>query len=266
MILNFDLLRSFGTAYLGRSERATGLMASLSMLEMFHGLVALYPTSSTNASGQLVDKSGNNNHLTPNSGPELRNVGSIPTAHFSGAGSSQNYQDAASSTDFAITGTETFHPTSLRGLTIGCWFRPTDLQIGAGNRFLLGKYEAATSNRSYGLRQNEDDISFVVYKNTTDFLSLPLYSVVTVNTWQLFIARFKTQNNELKLWTKDTEDTLTDATYSSINNSTAAFTVGSRTDAAGEFDGHISLAFVCNAAVPDAAILAYRAFSKALFK
>jgi hypothetical protein len=199
-------------------------------------LRAFWPLNVWNNAGQFQDMSGNGKVLA---GANMQ-VGIynnlVPYASFNGT--SANIV-RASEADLQITG----------ALTIGGWFYWNTFP-GAGQRGLMGKYDAGTQ-RSYLLFQDSTpQIDFIV-SNTgaVDAGQVNNPNTPTAAAWYFVAGRY-TPSTETAIFLNNNKNTNTTSIPASLFSGTAAFQVGSY-NSANWMDGRAAACFLCAAALPD---------------
>lgn len=230
---------------------------AVGMLQMFPGVVGIWPMSMTDGTGQALNVTGAN-HLTNNNVVTFNAAsdGLVPYTNFVAA--SSQYFSHADGAPFDILGTEAY--IGQPGLTMGCWVRQDALTA----RAFIGKFGAA-GQRSYYLA----DVGTTKYWSIVSGDGTALTHVESsvsplADVWRFVCARF-TPSSELKIWVNSTTNVNTTSIPASIFNSTSEFRIGATADGAGFFDGHISLAFLCAATVPDHFIETFYDFTRPLF-
>lgn len=180
------------------------------------GIVAYYPFSITNASGDGLNHAGDTNRLTQ--------VGTVPLAFDGNAyrhtGAGINYFDGGAI--YGLTGTETFITASLRGFTIGGWFMVDTLPAAAAGMMSKDKI---SPQRGYTLVwKNAGNPALVVSSNgaatsTVDALASTLAS------WHFVVGRF-IPSTELAIFVDGDKTTNTTAIPAQCFVSSQAFEIG----------------------------------------
>ena len=230
-------------------------------------LRGFWPTSSLQytAADQVVDLSGQRNHLTNNDVAQTNYTDLAPYIELDGQSQYLSRADGGQANWADITGLEPYVNAAVRGLALGGWFY-FDEAPGAPE-VLMAKWDDGTPLRSYILRRTVAGLAeFAVSNNGVAVSSVTSAgTVLQSNTWYFIAGRFH-PSTELKLWVD--EATFTAATaVASIWDSGVAFTVGRYADAVsgGYLNGRVSLLWLCAARLHDAAIDSMFYQSAALF-
>lgn len=250
------MVQLLGADFQKRYEPNFAFAQAIGMLQMFPGVVGIWPGSVTDGAGQMVDVSGNGNHLTNNNAATFNAAsdGLVPYVNIIAALS--QYFSHLDGAPFDITGTEGFIGNvtgDISGLTMGCW---TKFDRLATQEAIISKVSGSTG---YMLRKESDnDLRFQIEAKTFDF------ATVTATTPYQFVAVKFEPSTRMTGWLNGDRAEDTASIPASITNTVIAFAIGSRisTDF---FDGRVSLAFLCASAVPDVFITTFYQQSRALF-
>ena len=211
-------------------------------------LRGLWPMSSWGTS-LVYDLSGNVLSLTNSGAQADASNGNIPCANFASAGSDRLYRSDEAALD--ILGTEAYVTSAYRGLTMGTWLRAT---TSPADMMIMGKWAYSGNERSYNLRFNASSqpAAYISVDGTAS--TIEAHSTAVVHSeWHFVCMRFDPSAN-LAIWLDDNKEENTTSIPASINNSTADFEIASFNNGESYFDGRISLAFLCAAALSDAAV------------
>jgi len=217
------------------------------------GLQNYYPGGIRTQSGQLGEHA--------RGGFDPPQVGTVITGYdgnaYSHLGNGTNY--FAQIGVNGITGTETHIDSSMRGLTLGCWF---SLDVAPVVRGGVISRDGIALNRGYAFAINSS--------NTTEFFVSLDGSAVTTLTgtalvltqWHFLCARF-TPGSEMATFVDGEKSTLTTSIPASIFLSTQAFEVGRHVNNnARIITGKIRDIFMCSAALSDELITQIRITSQ----
>lgn len=245
---NLDLVNWLSAYFTRRNEPNFALGQAIGTILGMHGLVGFWPGSTTDNSGQMIDKSGNANHLTLNGNPVFKTDNLYSYVEYDGTGDYHSHVDAAI---FRITGTETYIDSGSRGLTIGGWVYFTNASGTA--EFISSKWGAA-GQRSYRLfREAAGTISFEVSVDGTATTTVTSTDTPAQATWVFLMARFD-PSTELKIWVNDNTDVNTTSIPASIFNSAASFQISGRLGTTSLLTGRVMYPLLCSAYNSDAII------------
>lgn len=246
------------------ADRAAAWGRAVGMLQMFPGVVGIWPMSA-GYGGAAADVSGNNRQLT--------GVGSIqysaaadglcPYCDFDG---STGYLYRADESPLDIVGTESWIAAAIKGLTMGAWVYFDDDADGVNHEYVLAKANlTSTALRAYELRRESTTgrIQAVVGNGTS--LTAQLSTAVAGAGQWLFLAMRYDPGAELRVWFNGDSSVNTTSIPASLVNSSAQLTIGSADSGLSKIDGRISLAFLCAAAVPDIFIETFYHLTAPLF-
>ena len=237
----------------------------LSMYCMLPGIRGFWPTSSFGQVGandyDLIDLSGQGRHLTGAAAPLYGHDGLAPYMELNGQ---KDWSTRANESGLQIQGNEAY--VVEPGLTLGCWFYPTD-NTGWDN--LITKWGAA-GQRSYIFTAagtvGGDPLYFSISDDGTNSDNVQNPNV-TYSAWNFGVGRFNDADagEELASWVNTTKVTAATA-RASIHPGTAELVLGANGGHTDLFSGRISLAFLCASALPDYMINALYGHTKAMFK
>jgi len=223
------------------------------------GLVGFWPLSSTDASGNALDHSGNLILLTKNGTITYNQTQGTSYAQFNGTDAYFSRTDRA---ELDVLGTESHIDVGVRGLTLGGWFQFSAL--GSTN-VCLAK-DDPTTNRSYNLRKSAgNQMSFNVTSDGSTLVSVQGGSTLSANTWYFLAGRFEPSTRIATFVNGALNAENTTSIPGSLFNSSALFTVGADHDANSKLAGRASLCFICAASLPDDTINGLYQITRDLF-
>lgn len=242
---------------------------AIGMLQMFPGLVGLWPGSSlgtgTTGNSHFTDMSGHGIDLarTGSTFTFGGTVGLFSNYWFNG---STGYASHADASILDIIGTESGVWVNIRGLTIGGWFL-FDQATPAAEEYLLGKYGPTGNQRSYLLKRTTDGRGQMqASTNGGSQFNSGSVAVLEAGVWYFLVGRFSPSAAITLLVNGEIDSQNTTSIPATLFDSTAQF--GMAANPAGPsnfFDGQASLCFLCAAAVPDSMIQAFYQQTRALF-
>lgn len=236
------------------------------------GLRGFWPTSVVGDSGAMIDVSGQGRHLTNNGEAQFSQYNAAYWANTLTT-TNDNYFNRADEAGLSITGTETYIDTD-KGLSIGCWVNVRATVSAQG--VLIGKWDAATNNRSYSIQLTTGrQPLFTISTTGADNYQILAPTTLSTTSWRwkfvcgVFdnygagtdqIHIYAHTSTGLRKWTGNV------AVGASIFDGTADFTIGA---------GHgmslplpatrVSLAFVCARALNEGTVRALYGISRPLF-
>lgn len=215
-------------------------------------LVAYYPMG-IRLGGNVVEHGG--------SGLVLTQTGVNPVGYDGNAythlGNGTNYVQSTSS-QFGITGLETWVTSSLRGLTVGGWFMvdvsPASVPAGMTSK------DGGAADRGYLLGWRQTDVPyFQVSGNGVATFSAD-GPVTSVSEWHFVVGRYK--SSEIAVFVDGEKSVTTAGVPASLFVSSQNFEVGRYFNDNGRIlYGKVRDAFVCAAALSDELIEQIRATS-----
>ena len=237
----------------------------IGMYLALHGLRGFWPMSSVNESGSAIDLSAQARHLTRVT-VTFNHTDTVspfmPYASFN----TDRYLYRADEAGLDILGSEAYINSAQRGLTVGCWIRPST--IGAGDGGIISKYNTSGDQRSYMLyRQNSSNrFRFLVSPDGSATSGQTTSLDWTGSTWHFVVGRF-VPSTSISIYVNGTWDTNVTSIPAAIFNSSAAFEIGSYAAgvSASTWAHQQSLAFLCAGALSDAVINALYRRTRALF-
>jgi len=168
--------------------------------------------------------------------------------------SAPNYHYYADDAHFDITGNETNIHSVYRGLTVGCWFQPTN---DVGLAALISKWDYDAEDGPFVLEINSSGYPmFTVSEDGAIAHSIAASETVALQNWSLIIGRFdpgvSTDIFYNGIWYQNTT-----SPQSSLHSGTVTFRIGMYVDSGPTYvycDGFICNSFVCSGYVPDETI------------
>lgn len=238
---------------------STALGNAASLFMHLPAVRAYWPMSASTLTGgaSIVDIINRLNLVMTNT-PTHEIDGLAPMVRF--LSTSSQYAAYPDNVNFDILGTEASIASTMRGMTIGGWWRVNSLNA---NQSLFGKYYT-TGNlrayRAYTSTAGTGDLNFSVSTDGINDVTVTLTGAnaggMAIGQWRFVACRFK-PSNELKLWNNSTtaeySNTLAAGVPASIFNSSEPFELG-RSNRTNYLNGYLSNWFICAAAVPDVAI------------
>ena len=238
-----------------------GLYQSLPALRGF------WPCSSQIVTAQslYLPDIANNYHCAAASVPVWGYDDLIPYVEFDGT---DDYFSFTDNTQFDILGTETTVVAAQRGLTLGCWFKTDELPPDDWNS-MINKGDpsgAGLNNWSYTLSLLDGHARVMISnagtiaENTVDSTNSP-----TTTEWSLAIGRF-VPSTSVDIFLDNTKTSKTTGVVASLYNSDAPLLIGAfSSPVMGFFNGKISMAFICAAALSDSIIGAIWQQTRAMY-
>jgi hypothetical protein len=212
------------------------------------GLRGFWPMTAIDGSGNFTDQSGNGLTLTNNNTAQVYYDDLAGYTRFTSADS-----ESATRTDeaaFDITGLETYINGLIQGLTIGAWVQPVTLPGTIMN--LMSKWKTATADRSYRLTVNaSSQFQLGVSDDGTTTYSIPATTAAVVDTWYFVVGRYSQDTPKIDLFVNDTQYTDDTSIAASLHSGAGDFAIGTNHAGTELFNGRLSLAFLCAAALPD---------------
>ena len=202
------------------------------------GLVGFWPMSSVQRStGNVYDLSGQDRTLTYNGNPAFTyHNGLIPYIDLDGTG---DYLSRADETDLDILGNESIFTTAAAGLTMGCWFNPTNLATSFQSLMTKGLNTGAGD--SYRLFNNSGVLLGQIFNGGTAYAASTTIPAAT--TWYFAALRF-VPSTSVDVWLNGTKASNTTSIPATITNSTAAFQIGAL-NGGSFYIGKMCLCFLC---------------------
>jgi hypothetical protein len=254
--------------------RAEPNFAWKSCVSALMGLPALRAAWTMSSIGPVAtdfcrDVSGGGNHLINNSlNVQFGYDDLIPSAYFVAA-SANDYlyrADGGVGQWADIIGTETYIPSTQRGLTFGGWFY-VDSDTGS-TQVLIGKVSGGGANRSYQINVNTATLlpAFNTALVAVEYVvtgTAGTTGAVPLDTWSFLCARFD-PSTEMRIWLNNNSNVLL-VVPATINDTGADFTIGATAVPGNWFDGRASLCFLCAAALSDSIILQFYHQTRAMY-
>lgn len=259
---NPQLVENMSAKFRRLNNPAHAMVDAVGMLRMFPGVVGIWPGGvfggGSASQSKLVDVSGNGLHLTRNGTTLARSTGLASYIEYDG---SSGFYEHADASIFDIVGTETYIGASLRGLTIGCWVYFSALGT---NEAVMSKM-GASGNFSYILHKlsSNDAINFRISSDGSTLVSVTS-DTLSAPRWYFICGRYD-PSAELKIWLNGDAVSNTTSIPATIFSGNGPFAIGTYNSGVHLFDGYVSLAFLCAAAVPDIFIDTYFQMTTPLF-
>lgn len=221
-----------------------------SAFALLPGLRGFWPMTAFDASGGALDLSGNGYGLGADGAPAF--FGAPGYAAFDGTDDSFTHSDVAG---LDISAAESYIDASMRGLTMGGWFRVPD----AAQTASMSKW-ADSTQQAYKMGFTNFHISQSgSAANFCYFASQPY----TVDVWHMFVGRFDRQAGTLDMWCNTERASTVETAYTSIFNSSEPFRIARQQTNYSECDA--ALCFVCCSALSDDMISNLFEISRDLF-
>jgi hypothetical protein len=118
---------------------------------------------------------------------ELGYDGLIPYYYFDGA-SYYIPPDAHG----VITGTESYVPAAQRGLTLGCWIKPTT----TGEQYFISKFNQGVAGSYFLKLSASTKPEFTVYQSGVATDTVAADDALSTNTWYFVVGRWSTTSQE----------------------------------------------------------------------
>lgn len=226
---------------------------SINMLQMFPGIVGIWPMSVTDGAGRAIDVSGNGLHLTNNGSPGV-NYGVYGAQFLHSDSRSLSHVNVAS---LNVTGSEPHIFFANRGLTVGCWFQRVliDSYVGLvkkrdanGKGVILGSLSSGKTRAAIG--------------NGAIDIAVDSLSSVGLSEWNFSALSFD-PGVSIGVWFND-ELTKTATTDTAIVNDASTFYLGDRSGI--RLSGYMRLAFVAASHVSSEEMLRFYNTSRVLFQ
>lgn len=226
------------------------------------GLVGFWPMSSIQRStGNVYDLSGQGRTLTYNTGAgsSINYTGLIPYFNLAGGG----YLSRADETDLDILGTESFFPSSNRGLTVNVWLYSTSI---AANFGVASKNTDVGNQRSWVLLYNSSipALQFALSSAGTSHDFVATGPNISINTWYNVVGRFSI-SSRVSIFVNGVEYFNTTSPIASLFNSTAALQFGAYNAGTSTLTGRVALVALSANSLSDSVINGLYQRSRLLF-
>lgn len=242
---------------LGRIPKAISDLATVGPVSSVHsafsllpGLRGFWPMTAFLWSGDLMDVSGNGLSLMADGAPVFFDTPGY--AAFNGVDDSFYHSDTPA---LDISATETHVDPSMRGLTLGGWFRVPD----AAQTASMSKW-ADASQQAYKMGFTNFHVSANGSASNFAFFSSQPY---VVDEWHFFVGRFDRAGGALDMWCNEERADTVETAYTGIFNSTEPFRIARQQTNYSECDA--ALCFLCCSALQDEVIADLFAVSRGLF-
>lgn len=260
--VNQELLDNLSHYYRKKYAPEHAFADAVGMLQMFPGVVAIWPMSVVFGSGNVIDLSGSGTHLTNNNTVTFNAASDGLVAYANFVAASSQYLSHTDGVPFDISGTEAFIG-NVKGLTVGGWY---NFDVITGTPGLMTKWNSTGNNRSYALTLSGASLPVFQVSNTGAAVTNVATSTTAVaaSRWY-FIAGTYVPSTSISVWVNGLETVNTTAITASVFNGASIFSIGSFGNPTAHFDGKASLCFLCAAAVPDHFIETFYDFTRPLF-
>jgi len=262
MIYNDAAIDALSVSLLERNDKLARWGMLISSYLALPGLRGFWPMSAAGVSGEALDLSGLGNHLTNTNSAEFGNEGLIPYTRYDGT-NRHSITDAGSSNAFDILGSEAFIVSP--GLTFGFWCK-FDSDAGGGADTLLAKFDTSSDayrfyrrtsgNGGVGRFDIDDGATTINAEGPTELVS---------DTWYNVVCRYNPLI-EIEYLLNNAQDASNESSVpATLNNSTQNFTIGALSDGTQDYEGLISLAFICASYLSDEILFALFEQGRVLF-
>jgi len=206
---------------------------------------------------QVIDISGNQNHLTNNNVSLFGEVTAAPYTEFDGVNQYLSRADGGAGNWADILGTEAYVPAAQRGLTFGGWFQFDRL---TNFEFLIGKSTGVAAASSYWLAFRGDlagdPFVFSISNGVANTaVQITFSDAPTTGRWYYVVGRYD-PGTEIKVFVGSGQPLETNTNVAAIpaalNDSATAFTIGSFGGGANYLDGKASCCYLCAGLLSDA--------------
>jgi hypothetical protein len=219
---------------------------------MLTGLRGFWPMTTIDSAGAIIDLSGLTKTLTLVGVPVLDYAGLTEYLTLPGA----SYYTRPDEADLDILGTEAYIAASKRGMTVGGWFRFSN----------LGAVETCVAKDDLAAQR-----SFLLQKSAANVPAFTINGAVSVgatavtnNTWYFLVGRY-VPSTSIALFIDDAVQTNVAAIPAAITNSNAAFRIGADSAGGNIMTGRAALCFCAASQLSNTIILSLYHASRALF-
>lgn len=247
---NLEVAFELGRIPKAISDLAAAGLAPHSAFTLLPGLRGFWPMTAFNSSGGALDLSGNAHHLTSDGLPIF--FGQPGFAALDGTDDSFSHADTAG---LDISAAESYIDPSMRGLTMGGWFRVPD----AAQTASMSKW-ADTAQQAYKMGFTNFHISQDGSASNFVYFSSQPY---IADAWHFFVGRFDRSAGTLDMWCNEERADQVETAYTAIFNSTEPFRIGRQQTNFSECDP--SHCFLCCSALSDDVISSLFEVSRGLF-
>lgn len=256
-----DVLR---TDFQHRNEPNFAWKSAVSCTLGLAGLVGSWPMSVIRLDAdadRVRDVSGAAYHLTRNGNPRLTGDDLRFFIDLDGTG---DYLDrvAGAASWASILGTDAHIGATLRGLTMGCWVKFDATPVA--DDYIMAKMTAAAENYSYWLVGHNTGVLRGGVSVDGTAQATQTHSTTIDTDWHFAAMRF-VPSTTVDIWWDDEMESNAAAIPASIFDGTADFTIGSRDAGDSEMAGRVSLAWLCQCALPDAVLFSLWHQQRAMF-
>jgi len=169
--------------------------------------------------------------------------GLAPYIQFDGTG---DHLDRADDALLSITGTEAYVDAAWRGLTMGCWVYPQEVD---SEQAVIGKWnENGVNHRSYLIDLTAGNVfrARISQSGAAATINTVTSTVsVAINTWY-YVAMAFDPSTRLAINVNGTVDELLVGIQADVDDNDSEFNVGARDNGASAYlQGRVSLAWVC---------------------
>jgi len=254
---NDELMNNLRADFQGRYEPNFAWKSATSSMLVIPGLRGCWPMNAFDPTTAL-DPSGNARHLTlaGNCVYDYENLYPFITM--------QGTNDWLTRTDEAaldILGTEVYVATSVRGLSMGGWFRPGR---AATQEDLMTKWAAAPQQSWYLRKLAANTIQFQVQDGAAANFSVTSTETVSADTWYHIAGTFFA-NASIEVYVNSIQAQNVAAPVASVRNSTADFRIGANGAGANDYQGDVSMCWLSAMALSESIVTAHYQQTRAMY-
>jgi hypothetical protein len=255
-----ETLNELTRRVIGFADKYAAFRHAVSAFSNLTGLRGLWTMAAYDGSGNAEDHTNGDLQLTRNGDPTYGYDGLVPYVALDGTGDYFNRADEAAT---SITTTDGY--SSAPGLTLGAWIYGSDPD---SSQMVLAKITNAPSYSYYLAYRGDvavDPMEFLISDDGTN-TDVVRSSAYASTNWHFVVARFCDADTgaELAIFVDGQKNTASTA-RASIFDGAQQFCLGGYEGGNDLFNGRISLAFLCAAALPDDMIGALFQQSRALY-
>lgn len=225
-------------------EKAWAMGTAINTIQMFPGLVGLWPMTVTNSIGSAIDLSGSARHLIQNgiTRPLFGSSGVLLSS------ADSQFFSRTDESDLDIRGNE--QHIENNGLTMGCWIKPiTD----SAQQVIMSKATGGGATTiAYWLQRTAANKLGCYVGNGTTINYVASGPEVTTGEWSFVVARYK-PSVSLVVSVNNESTINTTSIISLIMNSSASLNIGTFMNGVSGlfYNGYMKLLFLCSSYVHD---------------
>ena len=242
-VRNAEMVGMLRGDFQARYEPQFAWKSAVSQHQALPGLRGFWPTSSMLAGGDLEDLSGQGHTLTYNGSCLYRQDNLAPNVALDGVGDYFNLADPGANSWMDIIGTEAYINNNFNGLTLGGWFRFTN--VAGATEYMISKWDVAGNQRSYALLRNAaGNIVFAVSNNGIASVTVASTTAPPNLEWFFAAGRYD-PGTELKVWYNTETNTNVAAIPANLHAGTADFFIGGRHGGLDLLSARLSMQWLC---------------------